>query len=187
MAQATSFPVRHSHVSPARPSVRIWQITRHRVLHRSAAGNSGNLATRADTHHQLCWPNRFRSGCRSSSRDNNQRFVLELARLPERVHRQLCADRDCRFRSHWSYRRTSAAKAHSCSLNSCLVRDQRLTSRTVNAGRPFRMPYVASAAPSLLLKRRSVPVFSGTHFAPELTFRNFAISFSERSLPFARE
>ena len=65
--------------------------------------------------------------------------------------------------------------------------DQRLRSRTVNAGRPFRMPYVASAAPSLLLKCRSAPVFDGTHLAPEFAFRNFVISFSERSLPFARE
>jgi hypothetical protein len=49
------------------------------------------------------------------------------------------------------------------------------------------MPYVASAAPSLLLKRRSLPALTGIHLAPEFAFKNFAISFSERSLPSARE
>ena len=82
-----------------------------------------------------------------------------------------------------------AAKARPGSLtHSCwLVRDQRLTSCTVNAGRPFRMPYVASAAPSLLLKCRSLPPLADSHFAPEFAFRNFAISLSERSLPLTRE
>ena len=63
---------------------------------------------------------------------------------------------------------------------------QGLSARTVNAGRPFRMPYVASALPSLVLKRRSAPVLVGTHLAEEFTLRNFVISLSERSVPFAR-
>jgi hypothetical protein len=49
------------------------------------------------------------------------------------------------------------------------------------------MPYVASALPSLVLKRRSEPVLVGTHLAAEFAFRNFVISFSERFVPFARE
>ena len=104
-------PFRHSHVSSARPSVRIWQIARYRIQHRSAPGNSGDLAIGTDTHWQLCWPSRFRSDCRNSGRDNNQRFVLELVRLPWRIHRQLYTDRDCQFRSRWSYCRAGAAKA----------------------------------------------------------------------------
>ena len=83
----------------------------HRIQHRSAPGNSGDLAIGTDAHWQLCWPSRFRSDCRNSGRDNNQRFVLELVRLPWRLHRQLYTDRDCRFRSRWSYCRAGAAKA----------------------------------------------------------------------------
>ncbi len=48
---------------------------------------SGNLAIGTDAHWQLWWPSRFRSDCRDSGRDNNQHFVLELVRLPWRLHR----------------------------------------------------------------------------------------------------
>jgi len=49
--------------------------------------------------------------CRNSGLDNNQRFVLELVRLPWRLHRQLFPDRDCRLLSCWSCCRAGAAKA----------------------------------------------------------------------------
>ena len=87
--------------------------TRHRVQHRSAPGNSGDLAIGTDADWELCWPSRFRSHCRNSGLDNNQRFVLELVRLPWRLHRQLYTDRDGRFRSRWSCCRAGAAKAQS--------------------------------------------------------------------------
>jgi len=59
------------------------------------------------------------------------------------------------------------------------------TSRTVSAGRPFTGPYVASALPSLRLKRRSLALLSGVHVAlAALAFRNAVISFSVRSVPF---
>ena len=51
-----------------------------------------------------------------SVRDNNQRFVLELVRIPSRLHYELYADRDCGFRFRWSYCLASAAKAQSGSL-----------------------------------------------------------------------
>ena len=43
--------------------------------------------------------------------NNNQRFVLELVRLPRRLHSQLYTDRDCQFRSRWSYCRAGTTKA----------------------------------------------------------------------------
>jgi hypothetical protein len=87
-------PIRYSHRSSAGAAVRIWQIARHRIQNRSAPGNSGDLAIGTDAHWQLCWPSRFRFGCRNSGRDNNQCFVLELVRLPSRLQRQLYAHRD---------------------------------------------------------------------------------------------
>ena len=60
---------------------------------------------------QLCWPSWFRSDCRNSGSDNNQRLVLELVWIPRRLHRQLYSDRACRFRSSWSCCRAGAAKA----------------------------------------------------------------------------
>ena len=62
------------------------------------------------------WPSRFHSGCRNSGRDNNQRFVLELVRLPWRLYRQLYTHRDCRFLSCWRCCRAGVAKARSGSL-----------------------------------------------------------------------
>jgi hypothetical protein len=53
---------------------------------------------------------RFRSDCRNSGRNNNQRFVLELVRLPWGLHRQLYSGRDCRFLSRWNRCRAAAAK-----------------------------------------------------------------------------
>ena len=57
------------------------------------------------------WASRVRSDCRNSGLDNNQRFVLELVRIPRRLHSQLYSDRACRFRSRWSCCRADAAKA----------------------------------------------------------------------------
>ena len=61
-------------------------------------------------------PSRFRFDRRDSGRDNNQRFVLELVRLPWRLHRQLYSDRDCGFRPYWSCCRAGAAKTWSGNL-----------------------------------------------------------------------
>ena len=63
------------------------------------------------------WTRRFRSGCRNPGRNNDQRFLLELVRLPGRLHRQvILADRDCGFCSAWSRCGAGVAKAWSCSL-----------------------------------------------------------------------
>ena len=56
--------------------------------------------------------------------------------------------------------------------------------RTVSARRPFAVPYVASDRLSLLLKRCSFDVLAGVHLAPAaFTFRNLAISFSDKGVP----
>src|ERR1043166_578892 len=70
-------------VSPsARSAVCIWQSARHRIQHRSAPGNTGDLATGADAHWQLCRLGRFRFDAGNSGRDNNQRFVWNWYGFP---------------------------------------------------------------------------------------------------------
>ena len=65
------------------------------------------------------------------------------------------------------------------------IRHLLLIVRTVSAGRPFTVPYVASALPSVRLKRRSLAALSGVHVArAAFAFRNLVISFSVRSVPF---
>jgi hypothetical protein len=55
--------------------------------------------------------------CRNYGCDNNECLILELVRFSRHLHRQLYIDRDCRFRSRWSYRRANAEKAHSVNVN----------------------------------------------------------------------
>ncbi len=150
------------------------------------------------------WPGRLRFRNRDPGRDCHQRFLLELVRLSHRLYRQLYADPDrWLFRSGTRRRAGFAQAGFRCltlktvgllgaEIGTVKIGSYRSpcvslppSSRTVSARRPLAVPYVASALLSLLLKRLSFDVLTGIHVPPAaFCFRNFAISFSDKSVPF---